>query len=243
MALNIHSLVRDAEKVKAACREGNDRSVIVTKPSKIIFPERFIEKGLAEIGVRSYVVGCFAHVVEDTHYAVFLAVAKVEVKPSSIATIKIDGDAYVEMSFEPGDALIVTQEVVEDKFMAFHVYNELISKGHMPWYMHYDDRVKLLFTANALAGMELLSNHVVLELNAAAISRDPKDINQFYRHTVASYAQADKDTPIAISLMNVSYGTTNATSRLMGAYWEQGLNSELANPSTEVQNVERLLRT
>ena len=243
MALNIHALKRDVAKVKASYREGNDGSIIALKPTKIIFPERFLEKNLAEIGLRSYVAGCYAQVVDDTDYAVVLAVAMLEVKPSSIATIKIDGDSYIEMSFEPGDTILVQQEAIQDKFMAFHMYNELISKGHMPWYMHYDDRIKLLFTANQLAGMELISNHGVLELNVAAISRDPKNINQFYRHAVESYAQADKDIPISISLMSVSYGTTNAVSRLMGAYWEQGLNSELANPSTQVENVERLLRT
>jgi hypothetical protein len=243
MALNTHALKRDVARVKASYKQGNDGSIIATKPTKLIFPERFLEKSLAEIGVRSYVAGCFAHVVEDEVYAVVLAVAMIEVKPSSIATIKIEGDSYIEMSFEPGDRLIVQQEAIQDKFMAFHMYNEIISKGHVPWYLHYDDRIKLLFTANKLAGMDLLSNHGVLELNAAAISRDPKDINRFYRHAVESYAQADKDTPISISLMSVSYGTTNATSRLMGAYWEQGLNSELANPSTQVENVERLLRT
>jgi len=243
VALNIHGLTRDAEAVKAACKEGTNGSIVALKPSKLIFPERFLEKNLATIGLRSYVVGCFAHVVEDRHYAVFLATAMVEVKPSAIATIKIDGDSYVEMGFEPGDTLLVAQEAIEDKLLTYQIYNELISKGHMPWYMHYDDRIKLLFTANALAGVNLLSNHAMLELNAAAISRDPKDINRFYRHAVESYAQADRDTPISISLMNVSYGTTNAASRLMGAYWEQGLNSELANPSTQVENVERLLRT
>lgn len=243
MAIAIHALKRDVAKVKASYRQASDGSLVALKPTKIYFPERFLEKNLAEIGIRSYVVGCFAHVVEEQYYAVCLAVAMLEVKPSSIATVKIEGDNYIEMSFDPGDTIIVHQEAVQDKFMAFHVYNEIISKGHVPWYLFYDDRIQLLFTANQLAGLNLLSNHGILELNAAAISRDPKDINRFFRHAITSYAEVDRAAPTAISLMSVSHGTTNAVSRLMGAYWEQGLNSELANPSTQVENVERLLRT
>jgi len=235
--------VRDAAKVKAACHEGNDGSIIALKPVKMILPERFVEKQLAIVGADTYVVGIVALVVDDKYYAVFLGTAMFHVEPTTIATVKYHGDSYLELSFDPGARILVTQEVVQDNLITYRIYDEIISKGHMPWYMNYDDRIQLLFTANKLAGMEMLSNHAMLELNAAAISRDPTNINRFYRHAIDSYDDLIKKPPITIPLMSVSYGTTNTTSRIMGSYFEQGLNSSLVNPSTQVENIERLLRS
>lgn len=36
MALNIHGLTRDAEAVKAACKEGTNGSIVALKPSTTI---------------------------------------------------------------------------------------------------------------------------------------------------------------------------------------------------------------
>lgn len=234
--------IRDPEKVRAACKEGNDGSIIALKPSKIVVPERFVEKQLLVIGADTYVLGCFAQIVDDKYYAVFLGVAMFHTEPTSIATVKYNGDAYLEMSYDKGARILVSQEVLQDNILAYRVYDEMISKGHMPWYLGYDDRVKLLFTANKLAGMELLSNHAMLELNAAAVSRDPSNINQYYRHVVKDYEDLIKRPPLGIPLMSVSYGTTNTVSRIMGSYFQQGLDSSLVNPSTQVENIEQLLR-
>lgn len=234
--------VRNAEKVKAACKEGNDGSIIAVKPTKIYVPERFVEKQLVIVGAETFIVGIFAQVVEDKYYAVFLGAAMFHVEPTSIATVKFNGDSYLELSFDPGARILVSQEVVQDRLITYRIYDEIISKGHMPWYMGYDDRIQLLFTADRLAGVGMLANHAMLELNAAAISRAPANINQYFRHAVENYEEVDHQLPTTIPLMSVSHGTTNTVSRIMGSYLEQGLNSSLINPSTQVQNIERLLR-
>jgi hypothetical protein len=234
--------VRDPERVRKACREANDGSVVAVKPTKIVIPERFIEKQLAEIGAETYIVGIWAQVVEDKYFAVFLGTAMFHVEPTSIATVKYDGDSYLELSFDPGARILVSQEVVQDRLITYRIYDEVISKGHMPWYLGYDDRIRLLFTADKLAGVGMLSNHAMLELNAAAISRDPDNIARYYRHFVQDFKDLEQHPPLTIPLMSVSYGTTNTTSRLLGSYFEQGLNSSLVNPSTQVENIERLLR-
>ena len=240
--MEYRTLKRDVDKVKAGYKVGSDRSLIATVPSKVIFPERFLEKELASIGARNYVVGAFAHIVEGGYYANFTAVCMVELKPSSIGTFKVGDETYMEMNFEPGDTVMVAQEAIEDMILPYRIYDEMISKGHWPFYMNYLDRIKLLFSANKLAGVDLLSNHAMLELNAAAISRDPKDVTQYFRHVVKTQADAYETIPLSIPLMSVPRGTTNAVSRLMGSNIKQGLNAELANPTTKLENVEQLLR-
>lgn len=238
-----HRYKRDPEKVRQACAVGEDGSVTALKPTKIIIPEQFVENGLAEIGAQVKVAGIFAHIVDDEYYAVFLGITMLTMEPTAITTVKFDDTSYLELAFDPGARIVTTREVVMDKMLCYRVYDEMISKGHMPWYLSYDDRVSLLFTADALSGMPLLSNHAMLELNAAAISRDPKNINSYYRHAVKSYADMEAHPPTTVALMSVSYGTTNTVSRLMGSYFEQGTDSALANPSTKVENIERLLRS
>ncbi len=198
---------------------------------------------MAEIGAQTYIVGIFAQVVDDKYYAVFLGAAMFHVEPTAIVTVKMDGDTYLELQFDPGARILVSQEVVQEDLITYRIYDEIISKGHMPWYMGYDDRIQLLFSADKLAGVGMLANHAVLELNAAAISRDSADINRYYRHAIKSYEDILTKPPTTIPLMSVSYGTTDTTSKVMGSYFEQGLNSALTNPSTQVQNIERLLRS
>ncbi len=239
--MDYRQFVRDPETVKAACAEGADGSIVALKPSRIYIPERFIEKELAVIGTDNYIVGIFALVVGNA-YAVFLGVAMMHVEPTTIATVKFGEDSYLELSFDPGSRILVSQEVVQDKLLTYKVYDEVISKGHSPWYLDYDDRVMLLYSADALAGVNMLSNHAMLELNAAATSRDPKNINRYYRHAVTKYTDLRDLQPTTIPLMSVSYGTTNTVSRIMGSYWDQGIASALVNPSTKVENIERLLR-
>lgn len=233
---------RDPAKVQAACKEGNDGSVIALKKTVIYVPERYVEKQLAVIGAQTFIVGVFAQVVDDA-YAVFLGAAMVQVEPTSIATVKFGDETYLELSFDPGARVIVTQEVVQDKILTYRMYDEFISKGHAPWFLSYDDKIQVLFTSDELAGVKLMENHAMLELNAAATCRDPADINRYYRHGITDFHYVDTKAPINIPLMSVAYGTTNTVSRLMGSYWDQGVDSALVNPSSEVENIERLLRS
>lgn len=236
-------LVRNAKAVKAACKEGNDGSIVTTRKATIVIPERFLDKQLATIGRHLYVVGVFAHVVDDKYYANFLAPTMVELGQANVSTVKFDETSYLEFSYDPGQLLLKTQECVMDKLIVYRIYDEVYSKGHVPWYLNYDDKIKLLFASDRVAGSNIMSNHAMLELNAAATTRDPKDIATFFRQVVKSYEEVEHAHPIHIPLMSVTHGTTNAVSRLMGSYWDQGITAELVNPSTKVENIERLLRS
>lgn len=241
--MDSRQFIRDPDKVRAACRSANDGSVIAVKPSKIYLPERFLEKQLASVGAVNYIAGLFAHVVEDRYYAVFRGVCMVRTEPTSIASVKFGEEAYLEFSFEPGARILVTQEVVQERILTYNFDDEVIAKGHVPWYCSYEDVMMLLFTADRLAGVGMLKNHALLELNAAAICRDPANVARYYRHTVSTYEDTVVRPPRSIPLMSVSYGTTDTVSRITGSYFEDGINSSLASPSDKVQNIERLLRT
>ena len=48
--------------------------------------------------------------------------------------------------------------------------------------------------------------------------------------------------PALIPFRSVTYGATNTTAKLMGAYFDEGLTSALVNPSQRTEKIEELLR-
>lgn len=235
--------VRDAAKVHACLHEAKDGSILTSKKCAIYIPERYAEKQLASIGAEVYILGIFALVVEDRYYAVSSALAKIRLKNPTIATVKFDGDNYLEFTFEPGSVVIADKELVKDDILTYYVFEEFITKGRVPWFMNYQQDLAGLFdTAELHAGVKLGNNHVVLEIIVAAITRNAKDPTVYYRHLIQKESDLKTIEPVTIPLRSVSYGATNTTSKLVGSYFGEGLTSALVNPSEKVETIETILR-
>lgn len=236
------ALKRDAAKVRAALAVQDDASVVATRALKIIVPERYVEKQLAKIGSETYVVGIYAMVLEDRYFAVSRINAMVPIAPTAINTIKIDEDSYLEFLFEPGAVVMPTTDLVVNDTLVYQIFDEFISKGRVPWYIGYDDLTQLFDTADRHANVGLGRQHAILAMVAAAITRSGQDRARFYRHTLKTPEDKLKDDRVVIPLRSITYGTTNTTSKLVGAYWNDGLTSALVNPSEKVEKIEELLR-
>lgn len=234
--------VRDPEKVKAVLVKQADHSVVATKPCKIYIPKRFVEKQLAVIAAETYIVGIFAIVVEDKYYSVSLTNAMLRIKPSMISTVKFDGDSYLEFSINPGGIVFATTQLIKSDVLVYKIFDEIIAKGHVPWYVGYDDLCMLFTSAKKHAGVNLGPSHAILEMFAASITRDSVDRSKYYRHTIETQDDATTRPPTVIPLRSVVLGATNTTSRLLGSYFDDGLTSALVNPSQRTEKIEELLR-
>ncbi|QVD49080.1 hypothetical protein LUCX_10 [Xanthomonas phage vB_XciM_LucasX] len=234
---------RDASKVNAALVKQLDGSVLTTRPIKIYVPERYTEKGLAEIGSETFIVGIYAIVVDDKYYAVSKINATMRIKPTTISTVKFDGTSYLEFYFEPGSVVIATTSLIKSDTLVYHIFNYFISNGAVPWFLEYEDVATLFESAERHAGVRLTKSHSILEMFAAAITRDPQQRTKYYRHTLED-TNVKPDKPVTfIALRNISLGATNTTARLQGSYWSDGMTSALANPSTRTERIEQLLRS
>lgn len=234
--------VRKADKVKAALAEQPDGSVLAVKDIKIYIPERFSQKGLATIASEIYIIGIFAIVVDDKYYGVSTANAMMHVKPTLISTVKFDDTTYLELYFEAGSTVIANTELVKNASLVFRIFDEIIAKGHNPWYLSMEDRAKLFQSADYHAGVGLSRQHAILEMIAAACARDSKNLTRYYRHSVQHPDDVVTNPATTIPLRSITYGTTNTTSKLLGSYFDQGMNSALVNPTTKVENIEDILR-
>lgn len=233
---------RDPTKVHASLVQQPGGSVVTSQECKIYIPERFIEKQLAKISNEIYIVGIFGIVVDDKYYGVSTVNAMMRITPTSIRTVKFDDDSYLEFYFEPGSQVIATVELIMQATLVYKIFDEIIARGRAPWYIDYNDLAKLFMSSKRHAGVNFSNSHAILEMFAAAIARDSADKTKYYRHTVKSQDEIVSRPPAIIALRNITHGATNTTAKLLGSYWNEGLNSALVNPSEKVEAIEELLR-
>lgn len=240
--MDISTLIRDADKVHACLSETKDGQLLALKEVKIYIPTRFADHKLAVVANEIRIVGIFAMVVEDRYYGVSNANAIMQITPSSTTVVDINDDEYYEFRFDKGSTICPNINLVQDNSFVYRIYDEITAKGHVPWFISYEDMGKLFESSVYHGNMTLGPNNIPLEMIAASISRDSKDRTKYYRHTIQSMSDQLKRPPAFIALRNVMLGATNTTARLMGAYFDEGLLSALVNPSEKTEGVESLLR-
>lgn len=240
--MNPLSLIRDVNKVHAALEEMPNESLVAKKACKIYIPSRFAERGLAYIGIETIIVGIYAIVVEDTYYAVSNITAMVRITPSAMNKVKVEEDEYYEFCFEKGDVVIPSLQLVKEDVMPYKIYNEMLAKGRVPWYLDYNDLGSIFDTAKYHSGANIGTNREVTELLVSIIARDPNNRHLYYRTTLKSYDDMKKRKPAYIPLRSVIYAATNTTNKIAGSYMSSGMVSALVTPSERTERIEHLLR-
>ena len=240
--MNPKKLIRDPSKVLASLKELPDNRLVTTKGCKIYIPVRYAERGLAQIGIETYIVGIYAITVDDTYYGVSIVNAMTRIEPTSTIKIMVDDEEYYEFSFDPGSTVMSSTLLVKRDTLTYNIYDEIISKGRVPWYMNYIDLSKLFETAKYHAGANIGQNQEVVELIVSMIARNPDNRHEYYRHSIKSLDDVTLKPPAVIPLKSVIYGATNTTNKLAGSYFHEGLVSGLNTPSDRVERIEDLLR-
>lgn len=235
-------LIRDASKVHAVLRELPDGRLVTTKGCKIYVPSRFAERDLAFIGIETQIVGICAITVEDTYYGVWCVNAMMRIEPTSTVRITIDDEEYFEFAFEAGATVVSSTGLVKTDTLVYKIYDEIIAKGRVPWYLGSVELSNLFDTAKYHAGANIGQNHEVTELIVSMISRNPANRHEYYRTTVKSVDDVVKRRPAFIPLRSVIYAATNTTNKLAGSYFHDGLVSALVTPTERVERIEDLLR-
>jgi len=216
-------------------------SLICKEKIRVVFPKRFVEGKLGSVTSKYEVIGFFAIMAGDT-FAVCKYVSMFTFSPDSSTELMINGEKYMELTLERGSAFLENLNLVSDDELVFHVFNEFISKGKAPVYMNYLDQCHCLDTASVAAGANLPMGPAIATLFTATRARtlDDKAVEQ--RTTFKKQEDLYEDM-FYIGLKSVSYGATNTTASLMGAYgMTEGINSSLNSPTKRTQQVERLIR-
>lgn len=240
--MQISALVRDRAKVLATLVTRSDNSVVTKTGCKICYPARFVERFLAQTGVESMCIGLFPVIVEDKYYSLVNVNAYISLKPSRTEIRPIQGVDYYVLEFEPGSIVFETLELVQVSDVIFRLFDELFSKGKVPWYIGYEDMGSIFDTASTYAGVNVGSNPEVIQLLAAIVSRDKDNRTTYYRQTVNSRSDLVNRPPVYIPLKSVYYAATSTVTKLAGSYFSDGVTSALLTPSDRVEQIEDILR-
>jgi hypothetical protein len=240
--MDYSTLIRDPARVQACLAELPDESLVAKKTIKIYIPVRFAERGLASIGRETHIVGIYAMVVDDAYYAVSMVNAMMRILPNITNTVDIMGDDYYEFIFTPGSTILPSTQLVKIDTLTYKIYDEIIAKGRVPWYLGYPELAQLFNTARYHAGANIGSDHEVIELLVSIISRDPKDITRYYRQVAKTMQEVKKNPPIYTPLKSVANVATNTTNKLAGSYFSEGVVSALVNPAERTERIEGILR-
>lgn len=239
--MDISKLIRDPSKVHAVLKELPDNSLVALKRVRIYIPQRFEERDLASISNEIYICGIYAIVTDEGFYGVSTINAMVRIQPSSINTVKVDGDNYYEFIFNPGSVVIPDLNLVKNDVLTYQIFDEMFAKGRVPWYVSYDDLGGIYETADKHAGVGIGRNREVIELIASIVARDPSNLYQMYRHAIKNRGTLLTNPPEFVPLDAIQYTATNTTAKLAGAYMADGVVSALVNPSERQERIESYL--
>lgn len=240
--MDISQLVRDPAKVHETLVELPNSSVVTKTGCKIYIPYRYVEKKMAFIGMENYIIGIYAIVVEDKFYGVSLINSMIPIDPTQTNRVKIDNEDYLEFVFEPGATVFKSTNLVRMKTIVYRIFDEFFDRGRMPWYIGYEDAGGIFDSAPEFAGANIGNNREVTELIVSTIARNPSDRTKYYRTYIAQSDGTDVVKPEYVPLRSVQYSATNTTTKLGGAYFQQGVVSALIDPSDAPARIETILR-
>jgi uncharacterized protein (DUF2164 family) len=234
-------LIHDPQRINAALKTLPDGRVIALGNVKIYSPTLYADKGISTVGLENSILGICAIVVDDTYYCVMMVTAVVPIDPIQTNRVKMDGDDYFEFVFEPGGTFIKSVDLVCHDTLVYQIFDVILAKGNVPWYLGYEELRRIFDTAKKHAGADVGGQQEVTSLIVSLISRTREDRVKYYRTAVMSSDYLRTNPPVIIPLMSARYGATNTTTKLGGSYFDQGLASALINPSERVERIEGLL--
>lgn len=239
--MSVLKLKRNAAAIQADLRTLPDKSMVTSKGCKIHIPAKYFDKNLGLLGDETYILGVFAIQVGES-YAVERVTSLMQISPTGSSRYTEEGMEFIEFYFAPGSVVFVTVELVVRETLPYDIFDFYHSSGYVPYYFTPMDLGNLFEYSGFYANLKLGADRSVLQLMAATQTRDPKDKTVYWRHTLQKQVDVDTKPYTFVPFSSVLYGATNTVSRLMGAYYDEGLVSALVNPSERVEDVERLLR-
>lgn len=235
-------LHRNAKAVLAALAENETGQYIAKVPCKIQAPVRFSEVGLGNMGVEVFLYGLFPIILESGEYGVINIPALVELDPSKIDIITIGEEEYHELTFEEGQVVIKNGSVVRRKTLMFNIFDELIFKGKVPWYVTYEDLGKAFDGAKEYGDSNVGETNETLELVTSMVTRASSDRTKYIRTTAKTYDDVSLGKLAYVPLKSVFYSINSTLNKLTGSYFSEGVTSALVNPTNEVGKIEAILR-
>lgn len=223
--LDVRSLKRNPEAISKLFVVKNGVTT-VTEEVVVLFPDRFINAKLCQLGTTVNVISLYAIVDGNENYAVCSAPIVQTLAPSIIKNINIEDKPYKALMFNKDSVYLPNNNLIARSDIIFNILDELIIKGNVPWYMDYEDLSNVIIKSKKYASHGIGNDSLAFEILTSIASRLKEDKRIYYRHKKPGY----KDKPEFVGLNNPYYSFNNTGARLIGSRFGAGLNTALVDP-------------
>lgn len=236
---------RDPAYIKSIIKKTKDGRFVSDQALEIHFPSSYEEKHLAKMESYLECLGIFAIVdPKKNKYAVFNIPAMVRLSIPEMREYTYHEDKYKVLKFQPFDDIIIMDKIEQNDKLAYWIYDYYIALGRVPWYMSYSDVLKIPDQDHQYANEKILANSFqITDMIYSNIARNPNNNKQMYRYVLKKPEDEYFVHPEWVPLRNITLGSVDTLSKIMGAYYDDGLTSALAEPSKKLTTVERVLRS
>ena len=224
---------RDTKVIKSILYEKDNK--IYTKEKLIIeFPKWYEDKELLSLGDQTYLYGVFA-LIKDNFYSVSTIPTLIQVSPTIITEIKKGEEIYTQFIFGENKVVIENTQVVKQELLSYNMFSQFFLNAKIPWYIGYDDLVKIMDNLPEYAKSQLGDNWIANELVVSFITRYKENKAIFHRQKV----EEDYDF---VDLNNVYYSAISTLNKLAGNYFSESLVSALVQKEREPTKLEMVVR-
>ena len=237
----IKGLKRKPETIKALLKVSGD-ALVVKDDIKVMFPSRYVNKGLAVMGDTVSVLSVFAIVDDDGNYAVMNIPTLMELTPNMTDEVEIEGKEYTVLEFSKGDIFMPNINIVKRDSFTFDLFDEFFLHGNIPWFLEYEDVSNIFKYSKKYAGTKLGDNPLGMEVLTSIIARNNKDKTMLFRKLSKDIKSMAKERPSYIALLNIYYTFTSTMSKLSGSYFKEGITAALVNKEDKSNAVEDMIK-
>jgi len=226
----------NVEVLKKFSQKDKDSPVIFEgETCEVSILKKLEQYGCLTVGESVKTLGVFDMVVDGIQSGMFL-VSHIEMFPSEVVNDNSGDRPRVKLIFHKGDTFMKTTKVVLDSNIAFIVWIEFVKFANTLKAIKYEDQAFIFDRLIATSGIGFPVDHATYEAIFAHLTRCPNDFTKAYRN--------DKMTGdfTRIPLNDVAHAATSTTSRIVGAYFNEGVNAALVNENESPSQIEDILR-
>ena len=174
--------------------------------------------------------------INDTIESGYLLPAMIAITPTSTKEYTDEGKAFLRLTLLKGDTFMKTTRIVKNTYLAYVMFYEFVYMGARPKFITYEKCLLLFYIAQQVTGVKFHADQTVFEIVFAHLHRSKEDTNIPYRLTDM------KQMPKLIGLSNAAEAAYSTTSKLVGSYFDDSVDSSIVNAADRNSRYEDLLR-
>lgn len=202
----------------------------------VYIPKRYKNHGSLVVQETIITLGIFEMVIDETITVGYMLPAHIGMVPTETAEVSYKGQPCVHAVFYTNDLFIKSTEVVKNQGIAYVLFKEFVDLGKQPDFISYQQSAFMFDGIQRVSGVRFPVDHAIFEIIFSHLYRDLDQVTIPYRNTEMVKA------PIRIPLSAVAHAATSTTAKIVGSYFDNGVNSALVNQADEPSSIENILR-